>query len=121
MNIAYFQRLAKREYNSVVENFPDFPYSFDEVMSVFVDFFRKYERYWGETHPPIRRELIRNYIQRMPFDDDGLRCMADIDAEDYPEIITNYFKTRFKNCDYRIAHFFSGDIRLLRLYEMIYE
>ena len=121
MNIAYFSRLAEREYSAVVREFPDFPYSFNDVMLVFVDFFQKYELHREEAHPPVKRELIRNYIRRMPFDDDGMRCVADIDPEVYPEIITDYFDTRFKNCDYRIAHFFSGEIRLLRLYEIMYE
>lgn len=121
LNIAYFSRLAEREYDSVVRKFQDFPYSFNDVMLVFTDFFRKYELYRGESHPPVRRELIRNYIRRMPFDDDGLRFCADIDPEVYPEIITGYFNTPFKKCDYRIAHFFSGDIRMLRLYEIMYE
>jgi len=36
-----------------------------------------------------------------------------IDPLEYPDIIDEYFESDFKNCNYRINHFFSGKIRLI--------
>ena len=35
--------------------------------------------------------------------------------EDYLDLIDLHFKTRYRNCDYNINHFFSGRIREMRL------
>lgn len=35
-------------------------------------------------------------------------------------MIDAYFETEFYDCNYRINHFFSGQIRELRFYEEIY-
>ena len=45
---------------------------------------------------------------------------VDILPNDYPALIEAYFSQDFKNCDYSIAHFMSGDIRALRYYEALY-
>lgn len=44
----------------------------------------------------------------------------DIEPEDYPDMIDAYFRQRFENCNYSIAHFMSGNIRVLRYYEELY-
>lgn len=101
------------------------PFSLDEVLDIFDYFFQAYEEAMGEPHPAIRREQIRNIIERMPYTGrEG--CGFDnssvfFSPEDYPAMIDNYFSTDFdKGCNYRINHFFSGAIRELRAYEEIY-
>lgn len=42
----------------------------------------------------------------------------DIFPSVYPYIIQLHFKTKYRNCDYNINHFFSGRIRELRCYEL---
>ena len=43
------------------------PFSLDEVLDIFDYFFQAYEEAMGEPHPAIRREQIRNIIERMPY------------------------------------------------------
>ena len=120
MNRQIFNHLAEQAYNEVVAQNNDFPYSLDDVLSVFDYFFSQYELNMGVEHPPLKRQQIKKHILSMPFADDGYGHFPDIAPEQYQDIIEAYFDTRFKNCDYRIAHFFSGDIRILRLYEIGY-
>ena len=96
------------------------PYTLDEVLSVFRYFFQGYEIVTGERHPSIRREQIARIVETMPYIDQNHRGSADIEPEDYPCLIDAYFRTDFRNCNYRINHFFSGQIRELRFYEQIY-
>ena len=121
MNMAYFSLLAEREYTGVVNEFPAYPYSLETVLSVFSEFFRSYERYRGEPHPPLKRGNIRRYILLMPYTSGSQETAEEIDEDLYPCMIESYFNAKFKGCDYRIGHFFSGDIRLLRVYETMYE
>ena len=44
----------------------------------------------------------------------------DIDPDCYEDMIDKHFRTRYRNCDYNINHFFSGRIRVLRFYETCY-
>ena len=44
----------------------------------------------------------------------------DIDPDCYEDMIDRHFRTRYRNCDYNINHFFSGRIRELRFYETCY-
>ena len=100
------------------------PYSLDEVPDMFSYFFQCYEDIMGEPHPGIRREQIENIIQLMPYssrDGCGFDCKTiDFSPEDYPVMIDAYFETEFYDCNYRINHFFSGQIRELRFYEETY-
>ena len=98
------------------------PYSFEEVLGVFEYFFDAYRNVIGEAHPPIRKEQIARIMKAMPFYDgvpNNSGC-ADIIPEAYPVLIDKYFETPFQDCNYRINHFFSGDIRTLRMYEEVY-
>lgn len=97
-----------------------FPYTKDEMLNVFAYFFDSYSCRFGQEHPPLRREQIRRIIQRMPFFDDHRGRDVDLDAEYYPALIDSYFATPFRNCDYRINHFFSGRVREVRFYDAIY-
>lgn len=102
--------------------YPETPYSFEESMSVFKYFFSKYEQVIGSPHPPIRASQIVRICQEMPFifcEDKG-GSIADVDADEYPSMIDRYFETEFRNCNYRINHFFSGRIREMRFYEELY-
>lgn len=98
------------------------PYTLQEVLMVFEYFFNAYMNATGEAHPPIKKEQIARIIEAMPFYDKAPNTpgYSDIAPEDYPILIDKYFETPFQDCDYRINHFFSGDIRTLRMYEELY-
>lgn len=102
--------------------YPETPYSFEESISVFKYFFSKYEQVMGSPHPPIKANQIVRICQKMPF----ISCeergdsIADVDADEYPAMIDRYFKTEFRNCNYRINHLFAGRIREMKFYEALY-
>ena len=107
-NFNRFARIVARGHQG-------WPYTIEEALGVFRYFFAKYEEFFGEPHPPIKASQIERLVKAMPYMDDAI-----IEPDEYPEIIDRYFNTPFKNCDYRINHFFSGKIRGMRWYEMYY-
>lgn len=110
-----FSRIATSVY-------PGGAYSLEETLNVFRYFFEKYEEVRGEPHPPIRASQIVHIMLDMPYVEQRDRCgsIADIDPDCYPVLIDKYFQTPFKNCNYRINHFFSGRIRELRFFEELF-
>lgn len=112
-----FSRVAKMAYMEI-----ETPYTLQEVLDVFAYFFDAYEAEMGEVHPPIRKEQIKRIIQTMPYYDrtDITAGYTDISPEEYPILIDAYFQTPFKNCNYRINHFFSGMVRTMRMFEELY-
>ena len=85
-------------------------------------YFEQYEAYTGAPHPPIRAVQIERIIREMPYIDetDKANSTMDIDPDCYEDMIDKHFRTRYRNCDYNINHFFSGRIRVLRFYETCY-
>ncbi|EJF39198.1 hypothetical protein HMPREF1141_0551 [Clostridium sp. MSTE9] len=113
-NFDVFSALATKAYQAA-----DSPsYSLGEVISVFEYYFRKYEETFGKPHPHIRQEQIQRMIEDMPFVTGEYGNPIDIEPEDYFPMIDRHFQTQYR-CDYNINHFFSGDIRLYRYYEMM--
>ena len=102
--------------------FPGGPYTLDEALGVFRYYFEQYETYTGAPHPPIRANQIERIIREMPYIDetDKANSTMDIDPDCYEDMIDKHFRTRYRNCDYNINHFFSGRIRVLRFYETCY-
>ena len=100
--------------------YPESPYTVEETLEVFRYFFGRYEEFTGEAHPAIKASQVIRICKIMPFLDGQPGPISDIEPETYPEIIEQYFQTPFRNCNYRINHFFSGRIRELRLYESSY-
>ncbi len=97
-------------------------YSLEEVLSVFRYFFREYKNRTGQDHPPINRDNILRLINVMDTAGEGKNGnTVELDPDHYPPIIDLYFSTTFDNCNYRINHFFSGQVRLFRYYEWLYE
>jgi len=112
-----FSKIASEVYSEGAS-----PYSLQEVLDVFTYFFKKYEAETGLPHPPLKRAQMQHIIRLMPYIDKEHTSgfSGDIDAESYPALIDAYFHTRFKNCNYRINHFFSGQIRKIKFYETCY-
>lgn len=63
----------------------------------------------------LKNEQVKNIIS-------ALLCAGDdkflLDVDDFEKIMEEYFKQDFKECDYSINHFVSGDIIMLRCYEL---
>ena len=113
-NFPLFRTLAARAYSNIESPF----YTLDKVIAIFAYYFEQYELTFGRIHPNIRMAQIENIIFKMPSMDDEFT--HDIYAEDYITLIDKHFMTQYRNCNYNINHFFSGDIQLLRFYEELY-
>ena len=94
-------------------------YDLEEVKEIFRYYFECYESVFGKPHPFISSSQIINIISIMEeVDDEKLNRTLYVEPETYKEMIDKYFMTAYKNCDYNINHFFSGKIRLIKLYEV---
>lgn len=127
MNIDVFETIARKQYELVCgecrQHGNRYPLPFEEILEVFKSFFSAYRDRFHEDHPNMKAEQVREIIRKIPWIDDYMKCLcdvADIDADTYAVLIERYFRTPFRNCDYRINHFFSGQIRALRFYETLY-
>ena len=92
-----------------------------------IDLFRKfYIQYWytfGVAHPRLSKGTIQKIILAIPsmsVENPYRENESDLTMEDYEALIPAYFKKKFKNCNYSIAHFMSGQIRELCFFEALY-
>lgn len=119
MNWEIFTRIVKAIYkHDDFEPQGSERYTVDEYLNIFGYFFDFYKAMTGEDHPPLKRGHIKDIMERLPYAIyDGEIGGVDICAAAYPELIEDYFGTQFRNCDYRIFHFMSDNVRILRMYE----
>ena len=93
-------------------------YSFDDVRNIMHYFFDCYEHHRHQPHPPVRRQQLQRIIEGLAEVDDELGRPIEVFPDDYPPMIRLYFRARFKApCDYRINHFMTNGVRLMRYYE----
>lgn len=124
MNLRIFRMTAKKAYDSMEDTVNR--YSLEQYIAIFEHFFSRYAEKRGEDHPPVGCGNIRRIMERMPYmgapdESIGGRNMFDYTADMYSAIVNQYFRTRFfPGCDYRIFHFMSGNVRELRLYEILF-
>jgi hypothetical protein len=114
-NFPLFSRLVERAYEqAVIKEYP-----LDDVLAVFRHYFQRYEDTFKSAHPHIRVSQIERIINAMPYiESDGKSSAGGcITPDDYSALIDRHFKTRYRNCDYNINHFFSGGVRLMRYYD----
>ena len=116
-NFNTFSAFARMAYDELAYS----PYSFEDVLKVFHEYFWKYKHFRKTDHPIIKSEQINHIIKIMPYFDDSPSDYdddeIDIEPQEYRAMIQRHFETQYKNCDYNINHFFSGKIRRLRFYE----
>ena len=111
-NQSIFDKLVERAYGLCVKANPN-AYSLEDVLSVFHYYLKSYENKFYRSHPNIRLQQIIKVVEIMPFVDDFF-----VSVSDYSLIINRHFNTQYLDCDFNINHFFSGDIRLFRYYEV---
>jgi len=116
MDFKIFTALCSKAYRNI--NSSD--YTLDEVLQVFKWYFTAYEHFYGYTHPFINVGNIERIILKMPVLESDVHGCIDVDADDYQHLIEAYFNTDFPHSDRNVNHFFSGDIRTLRYYEILY-
>ena len=92
-------------------------WSIEDCISLFDLFYRLYYLYKGCNHPHLSVNTVQNILPRIDCIEDSFHTFFP-SLNDYEEIITSYFNTRFENCNYSISHFMSGSIRINRCYEL---
>lgn len=102
--------------------FPGGCYDLSDALSVFRYYFERYEEHTGRAHPPIRADQIVRICRIMPylFTENEGNCCEDVSPLDYPALIDQHFRTKYRNCDYNVNHFFGGRIREMRYFETLY-
>ena len=98
-------------------------YSFEDTKNVLCYFMQKYKAETGKEHPGIDGRKLMYIIGLMPYfnyQTEQKQLAFDIQPEEYKKIIDLYFRCNefTSDCDYQIAHFFSGKIRMMRKSEM---
>lgn len=98
-----FRRSFDSAYREAVQNDPTISSRFppDKAYEIFIYFFRAYCAKTGYEHPFLSKDNIRRLIEAMPVADDG-GIGIELEPDDYPYLIDQYFRTEFTNCDYRI-------------------
>ena len=114
MDFAQFKNISRWIHKTVdTEHF-----SFEDCMTVFGLYFNAYRDFMGEGHPIPSYKQIAAVMEKMPYAD--IERRFPLTPEDYEVLIPAYFLIQFRGCDYRISHFFAGDIRENRYYETLY-
>ena len=93
-------------------------YTLEEYLQVFRWYFQTYEQHTGRPHPFISREQIARIMLTMPTDGAPRALGETIYYRMYRFLIPMHFHTKYRRCDYNINHFFSGKVRLYRMYEL---
>ena len=110
------EHMVRKEYKAIGEHC----YSIAQVLWVFMYYLCTYQNEIGREHPNIKAAQVRRIIEAMPYVGDCHERMSDIEPEDYSAMIDRHFKTKYQDgCDYNINHFFSGDIRQMRIYDAV--
>lgn len=83
------------------------------------EFFRMYYNYGGHIRniepTKLKNEQIENIIDCISYIDE---VDYNPSLDDYKKILIDYFNQDFPNCDYSINHFVSGDVLLMRYYNL---
>ena len=138
MNIQPFNNIIKRQ---VIAQYialygsdrKDKEWNLKAVIDTFRYFYDQYYEHFAEIHPRLSNESVRRVIEKLGHTDgyfdvdmafNGTLCPLedgiDLFPEMYPQMIDEYFKQPFVDCDYKITHFMSDNIRILRYYELFY-
>ena len=107
MDFDIFEKQLQKAYVQTHSSF-----TLEECLAVFKEFFKAYQVYTGNEHPPLKTSKVIELISSI--DGGGM-----FEPDDYSLMINSYFNTVFRSCDRNICHFFSGNIRLLRYYDTI--
>lgn len=107
--------VVKRQIHSQYR-YAEIYWSEEEVVEVFRCFYECYRMAFHEDHPRLSNANILKIICALPIDDEGNEFIA----EEYPDLIEAYFNTEFYHCNYSMLHFMSGQIRMIRAYDLGY-
>ncbi len=88
------------------------------VIDIFQYFYYVHDKYCSFDHPNMSQNTVNKIVANIGFYEyDYQSCK--LYPSDYPDLIDGYFRQRFPNCNYSMAHFMSGNIRALRFLELM--
>lgn len=95
-------------------------YSVDEESNEVIEYYLEcYHSHQKKAHPNLKAEQWQKVINDLYYGEcnkpDGYEEFTGYELK---YIIDQHFKTKYKDCDYNIMHFISGQIRALRYYEL---
>ena len=95
-------------------------WNMETVIEIFGYYYNRYSEVLGREHPHLSSRTINNVIRELPHiklpETDN--CI-ELSPADYEQMIDSYLDTRMEG-NHSIAHFMSGNIRLIRFYEVLY-
>jgi hypothetical protein len=89
--------------------YADNDYQIDNVQY----YFRKYKEVMGKDHPDLKPSQWKRVFGNIIFAGD-----YEVIGDFFERIVDQHFKTNYKNCDYNIMHFISGQVMKNRYYEV---
>lgn len=106
-----------------------FPPSFEVAVDIFNAsnyeeeniryYLRKYKNQTGKMHPNLKLNQWDKVIDSIIFaEDQRLSRDEELLGDLFKEVVDQHFKTDYKDCDYNILHFISGQIMMNRYYEV---
>ena len=106
--------------NQIIKAYDENPgsWSLEDCLELFEYYFQEYQMRTGHAHPHMKTETIRRIISGLDSVEDCFGRAYPLELEDYPEIISAYFEEDFPSCNYSMAHFMSGSIRINRCFEV---
>lgn len=93
-------------------------WSLRDCINVFRYYYGRYREVFRKDHPHISNDTVSKIIEALPrIPDEYGGTLIELEPEDYKILIDAHFETQYPKCNYSIAHFMSGKIRLLRYYK----
>lgn len=82
-------------------------------------YLKKYRQFKGVEHPNLKPEQWQRVFNNIVYAYDyGVSKEAELVGDEFKRIVDHHFKTNYKNSDYNILHFISGQIMINRAYEL---
>lgn len=93
------------------------------IISLFRYFYDRYYAILKKEHPHLSSKSISKIIEKVPhieIPESGK--WIDLRFEDYEQMIDGYLETDMNDptFSHSIAHFMSGNVRLIKFYEVLY-
>lgn len=112
--------------NQITEVFYSDPETFSSggcTLENYIDtityFYREYKRINRLNHPRITNEQMYWVMDQLFCTIENEHVVMFFDPDECFDYIDEYFRTEYRNCDYSIRHFVSGDIRLYLTYKIM--
>ncbi|MFW5961808.1 MAG: replication initiator protein A [bacterium] len=82
-------------------------------------YLQKYREVLGTDHPNLKQQQWEKVFNNITYASDlSYTKEAELFDDEFKAVVDKHFKTNYRNCDYNILHFISGQIMINRAYEL---